>query len=132
MNTECHRDFFLGYLRAAGVRIAPQASPDIAADLIEAGAWAASVCDQDPADATRKHRFGSLEIGNSKPTALIVRASAGASRRRGKKTGIQGQAMHRYPRCAPFLSVPSLNFDPVIEALGPVVEEELQFADLAW
>ncbi|WP_306414946.1 alanine racemase [Shinella sp. DD12] len=65
----CHnRDFFLGYLRAAGVRIAPHAktpmSPDIAADLIEAGAWAATVANLQQAGAMLSHGISRILIAN--------------------------------------------------------------------
>lgn len=65
----CHnRDFFLGYLRAAGVRIAPHAktpmSSDIAADLIGAGAWAATVANLQQAEAMLSHGISRILIAN--------------------------------------------------------------------
>lgn len=65
----CHnRDFFLEYARAAGVRIAPHAktpmSADIAADLIEAGAWAATVANLQQAEAMLSHGISRILIAN--------------------------------------------------------------------
>jgi D-serine dehydratase len=65
----CHnRDFFLEYARGAGVRIAPHAktpmSADIAADLIEAGAWAATVANLQQAEAMLSHGISRILIAN--------------------------------------------------------------------
>ncbi len=65
----CHnRDFFLEYTRATGARIAPHAktpmSADIAADLIEAGAWAATVANLQQAEAMLSHGISRILIAN--------------------------------------------------------------------
>lgn len=65
----CHnRDFFLEYIRATGARIAPHAktpmSADIAADLIEAGAWAATVANLQQAEAMLSHGISRILIAN--------------------------------------------------------------------